>query len=186
MYKVWFSELGIVLSSFTGFIRLWSSNFELPISPWSPNFIYSRRTVFLTDEWNEDKIYLSPVLYLCKHLIWKCNYLLRRSTNIAKCQSSHLGNVHTLSVSLFNDTVSIAKPVTVVERSKAWTVFVRSNTGIVDSNPTQDMDICVRLICVCVLCAGSGLATGWYPVQGVLPTLYRIKKLKKRSRSKGL
>jgi hypothetical protein len=28
------------------------------------------------------------------------------------------------------------------------------------------------------MCVGSGLATGWSPVQGVLPTAYRIKKLK--------
>jgi hypothetical protein len=28
-------------------------------------------------------------------------------------------------------------------------------------------------------CEGSGLATGWSPVQGVLPTVYKIKKLKK-------
>jgi hypothetical protein len=28
------------------------------------------------------------------------------------------------------------------------------------SNPTQGMDVCVRLFCVCaVLCVGSGLAT---------------------------
>jgi hypothetical protein len=46
------------------------------------------------------------------------------------------------------------------------------------------MDVCVRLFCVCVvLCLGRGLATGWFPVQGVLPTVYRIKKLKKRPRS---
>jgi hypothetical protein len=42
--------------------------------------------------------------------------------------------------------------------------------------------IAVHLICVCVLCVGSGLATGWSPTQGVLPTVYRIKKLKKQSR----
>jgi hypothetical protein len=43
---------------------------------------------------------------------------------------------------------------------------------------------CVGLFCVCVvLCVGSGPATGWSPVQGVLPTVYRIKKLKKRRRS---
>jgi hypothetical protein len=37
----------------------------------------------------------------------------------------------------------------------------------------------VRLFCVCVvLCVGSGLATGSSPVQGVLPSAYRIKKLK--------
>jgi hypothetical protein len=66
-----------------------------------------------------------------------------------------------------------------VARSKAWTVFARLNTGIVGSNPTRDMNVCVRLLCVCVvLCAGSGLATGWSPVQRVLLTVYRIKKQK--------
>jgi hypothetical protein len=36
-----------------------------------------------------------------------------------------------------------------------------SNTGIVGSNPTHGMDVCVRLLYVCVvLCTGSGLATG--------------------------
>jgi hypothetical protein len=59
-------------------------------------------------------------------------------------------------------------------RSKAWTVFARSSTEIVGSNPTWGMDVCV---CV-VLCVGSGLATGWSSFQGVLPTVYRIKKLK--------
>jgi hypothetical protein len=46
----------------------------------------------------------------------------------------------------------------------------------------------VRLFCVCaVLCIGRGLATGWSPVQGVQPNVYRIKKLKKRPRpNKGL
>jgi hypothetical protein len=35
------------------------------------------------------------------------------------------------------------------------------------------MDICVLLFCVCVvLCVGNGLAIGWSPVQGVLPTVY--------------
>jgi hypothetical protein len=33
-------------------------------------------------------------------------------------------------------------------------------------------DVCVHLFCVCVvLCAGSGLTTGWSPVRGVLPTV---------------
>jgi hypothetical protein len=30
-------------------------------------------------------------------------------------------------------------------------VFAPSNTGIVGSNPTQGMDVCLRLICVCVV-----------------------------------
>jgi hypothetical protein len=41
---------------------------------------------------------------------------------------------------------------------------------------------CMRLFCVCVfvLCVGRGLAMGRSPVQGVLPTVYRMKKLKKK------
>jgi hypothetical protein len=78
-------------------------------------------------------------------------------------------------------------PITVAARSKAWTGFAHSNTGFVGSNPTWGMDVCVRLFCVCVvLCVGIGLTTGWSPVQGVLWTLYRIKKLKNLPRSKGL
>jgi hypothetical protein len=34
---------------------------------------------------------------------------------------------------------------TAAARSKAWTVFVRSNTEIVGSNPTPGMDVCARL-----------------------------------------
>jgi hypothetical protein len=39
--------------------------------------------------------------------------------------------------------------------------------------------VCMCLFCVYfVLCLGRGLATSWSPVQGVLPTVYKIKKLK--------
>jgi hypothetical protein len=61
-------------------------------------------------------------------------------------------------------------PITVAARSQAWTVFARSNVGIVGSNPTQGVDVCLHLFCVCVY---SGLASGWSPIQGVLPTLLR-------------
>jgi hypothetical protein len=75
-------------------------------------------------------------------------------------------------------------PITVATRSKAWTIFSRSSAGIVGSILIQGMVIFVRLFCVCaILYVTSGLATGWSPVQGVLPIMYRIKKLKKRSRS---
>jgi hypothetical protein len=41
----------------------------------------------------------------------------------------------------------------VVARSKSWIVFARSDTNIVNSNPTWGMDICVRLFCVyAILC----------------------------------
>jgi hypothetical protein len=47
---------------------------------------------------------------------------------------------------------------------------------------------CVRLSCFCVvLFVGRSLTTAWSPVQGVLPSVYRIMKLKKRPRpNKGL
>jgi hypothetical protein len=64
-------------------------------------------------------------------------------------------------------------PITVDARSKAWTVFARSNAGLVGSNPTQGMDVCVcfySVLCV-VLGVGSGLAIGWSLVQGLLPSV---------------
>jgi hypothetical protein len=45
-------------------------------------------------------------------------------------------------------------PITVAAQSEPWTVFACSNAGIVGSNPTQGMDVCVRLFCVYVLCVG--------------------------------
>jgi hypothetical protein len=52
-------------------------------------------------------------------------------------------------------------PITVVEQVKAWIVFARSNTGIVGSNPTRGMDVCVRLFCAfVVLFVGGCLDTG--------------------------
>jgi hypothetical protein len=62
--------------------------------------------------------------------------------------------------------------ITVAARSKAWTVFAPANAGIVGSNTTQDMDICVCLFCVCI---GRGLAKGWSPIQGVLPTVLGLR-----------
>jgi hypothetical protein len=57
-------------------------------------------------------------------------------------------------------------PITVASRSKARTVFACSNAEIAVSNLTLGMDVCVRLLCVCVvLCVGSDLHTG------VLPTV---------------
>jgi hypothetical protein len=74
----------------------------------------------------------------------------------------------------------VEEPITVAATSKAWIVFARSNTGIVHSNPTRGVDVCVCVYSVCVvLFLGSGLAMGWSPVQGVLPTVYRIKKTEK-------
>jgi hypothetical protein len=45
---------------------------------------------------------------------------------------------------------NICRPQGPAARSKAWTVFARSNTGIACSNTTRGMDACVRLFCVYV------------------------------------
>jgi hypothetical protein len=42
-------------------------------------------------------------------------------------------------------------PITEAEQSNALIIFARSDTGIVDSNPTSGMAICVSLFCVCVV-----------------------------------
>jgi hypothetical protein len=39
----------------------------------------------------------------------------------------------------------------VAAQSKAWTVFSPSNAGILGSNPTQDMDVCVCVYSVFML-----------------------------------
>jgi hypothetical protein len=36
--------------------------------------------------------------------------------------------------------------ITVAARSKTWTVFARSNAGIVGSDPIQGMDVCI--VCI--------------------------------------
>jgi hypothetical protein len=47
------------------------------------------------------------------------------------------------------------EPIAVAARSKARTVFARSNTAIVGSNPTAGMDVCVcsvvRFFCVYIV-----------------------------------
>jgi hypothetical protein len=85
-----------------------------------------------------------------------------------QCFSVWIFTLHVFQQITFCPSQSIVRPITLAARSKAWTVFARSNTGTMGSNPTQGM----RLFCVYViLCIGSGLATGWSPVQGVLSTV---------------
>jgi hypothetical protein len=78
----------------------------------------------------------------------------------------------TLQYNIYNISQSsvVKKPITVAARSKAWTVFARSNAGIMDSNSIQGMYVCIVCIYV-VLCVGRFLATGWSPIQGVIAML---------------
>jgi hypothetical protein len=49
-------------------------------------------------------------------------------------------------VYIYSDQISW--PITVATRSKAWTVLGRLNAGILSSNPTRGMDVCVHFFCV--------------------------------------
>jgi hypothetical protein len=57
-----------------------------------------------------------------------------------------------------------------------WSVYGRSDTGIVGSNPTRGMDVlCVCVFCVHIaLCEGRRLATDWSLAQEVPLTVHRI------------
>jgi hypothetical protein len=69
-------------------------------------------------------------------------------------------------VSPFGPCLSLGLQLMFTQLSVYSRSAARSNTGIVGSNPTQGMDVCVRLFCFCVaLCVGSDFATGWSPVQ---------------------
>jgi hypothetical protein len=51
----------------------------------------------------------------------------------------------------------------------------------------RGMDVCVRLFYVCVfLSVGSGRATGWSHVQGVLPTVRRLRYWKRGEGPQGI
>jgi hypothetical protein len=130
---------------------------------------------------------------LCKHLAdssvsFNCIVCIhgRREPFLSCCQikdnSGHVNwtNQHSMQDEMHSVFYRVLQPITVAARSKAWIVFVRSNTGILGSNSTQGMNVwyvCVYPVFV-LSCVGRGLATGWSPVQGVLPAVYGIKKLK--------
>jgi hypothetical protein len=52
---------------------------------------------------------------------------------------------------LFIEWVLMRMAITVVARSTTSNVYARSKAGIVSSNPTQDMDVCVCVYSVFVL-----------------------------------
>jgi hypothetical protein len=56
-----------------------------------------------------------------------------------------------ISRSDFYGSISSVAPITVAARSKALTVFARSDAGIMGSNPAQGMDyvLCAFILCLC-------------------------------------
>jgi hypothetical protein len=152
-------------------------------------FEFGSRYVYLSLRWT-----VRPILnthHMPKHVKMNTNPL-----QYYKCKKSMYSSfehiyflfviLNLLLASKFINCIckSTLVPIIAAAQSKEWNIFARSNTGIMGSNPTRGMDVGVRLFCICVvLCVGSGLATGWSPVQEVLPTVYSIKKPKKGPRS---
>jgi hypothetical protein len=56
-----------------------------------------------------------------------------------------MGYIWTEVVLIYFTAATNHSLITVAARSTAQTVFARSNAGIVGSNTTQGMDVCVRL-----------------------------------------
>jgi hypothetical protein len=81
------------------------------------------------------RITLFPVLFLS---------IRRISTWVKVIRASFL--FVTILFSIYNPMYCIKGPITVATLSKTWTVFARSNAGIVGSNPTQSMD--VSIVCI--------------------------------------
>jgi hypothetical protein len=79
-------------------------------------------------------------------------------SSVHVCLPLHVSSAKPIQGSQLNLMLCLtAMPFTVAARFKAWNVFSLSNTGIVGSNPTQVMDICV-----CVR---------WQPCDGLIPRL---------------
>jgi hypothetical protein len=203
----------VILNSWIQFWLLIAEIAEGSSNPPSLHFHYWR-----------NKKRLKSVSCARKHVIgcWKVNLLQQGAWNsIIYFKHNYIWILLHSRMYLFIRSL-FREPITVVARSKAWTLFARLYTVIVGSNPTWSLDVCVRIFCVyVVLCAGNGLATGfarlytvivglnptwsmdvrvrifcvyvvlragnglatgWYPIQGILPFVKKVKKLKKRLR----
>jgi hypothetical protein len=65
-------------------------------------------------------------------------------------QISQKMNHHTQKLEMMNyETYEYLQPVPVAAPSEALSVFDRSNTGIVRSNPTRGIDVCPRFSVLC-------------------------------------
>jgi hypothetical protein len=84
-----------------------------------------------------------------------CLYLNVYSPMVCTANASIFSILHAGELWAILQPLVSRLPITVAVRSKEWTVFARSIAGITGWNPTQGMDVCVHLFCVCVvLCVG--------------------------------
>jgi hypothetical protein len=77
------------------------------------------------------------------------DHSLPSSTKVKSAWSYNSTSSLCLHGVVLNETMDISSPVSMAVRSKASTVFGRSNIGIAGSNPARGMDVC---LCFSVLC----------------------------------
>jgi hypothetical protein len=81
---------------------------------------------------------------------WKYNGTVHQLyMDFKKAFDSVKGEVLSNIMLEFGVTKKLVRPVSMAERSKASTVFSRSNIGITVSNPAGGMDVCLRLSVLC-------------------------------------
>jgi hypothetical protein len=118
-----------------------------------------------------DALYLSEPGSLQKLSLFLCNQTQMTHKNTyppLSCPKRRVYSGFILCVIVFMSVLYLSNypyvyfcvPITVVVRSEAWNVFAGSNIGILGSNPTQGLDVCVYSVFV----LSSGFATGWSPV----------------------
>jgi hypothetical protein len=98
------------------------------------------------------------------------NLLRIGSSDVSHTESSGIANIWSvgfLATEFCKLLISVL--ISIAEWSEASTVFGRLNIEIVGLNLLGAwVCVCVSMCCV-VLCVGRTLASGWSPVQGVLP-----------------
>jgi hypothetical protein len=138
----------------------------LSISSW----IWFRFVISFQSTWRFDTLskYLrisNPYIMIssCAHILVTRHYISRPSSELAPYSlfllhpglyvQSHITCDRGIKLWFYYDFYTqVIVPVSVANPSKAWTVFARSDAGIVGSNPTQGMDVwcvCMRLFCLC-------------------------------------
>jgi hypothetical protein len=126
----------------------------LPLQRIEPRFVVHMHTSNYTEQSHSLEI-LGQIILLLFYTIFNYKLSYYEASSILSTQKGDL--------------------ITVAPRSKASNVLARSTLGTWIWIPLEAW-ICVGVYCVFMLsCVGSGLATGWSPVQWLLPTIYRIQ-----------
>jgi hypothetical protein len=97
-------------------------------------------------------------------LLRKCGSAGNRTRDLWICNQEPWPLDHRDSLTVLIIVCISRTPITVAAQSKAWTVFARTNTGTVGSNPIRNVDLCMCVYCVFVFtCLGSGFCEWLIP-----------------------